>query len=98
MSRRLVYEFAAPVEGLTGRLYQVRAYGSLRANGMWVGSLDFLPEDGSPVVCAPNETEQSSLRALVGWASRLEPTYFDGALDRALRNAARHAEHPAPRP
>jgi hypothetical protein len=80
---RLIYEFADPVRTSAGTLYVVRVYGRPRQDGIWEGWLAF----STPTVTltTPRETTQSSADDLQYWATGLEPTYLEGAFQRAVR-------------
>jgi hypothetical protein len=81
-----VYEFAATVRGPDQIPYVARVYGMQRADGTWEGWLEFSnPAVG--VLSTDRETTQSNLDHLTYWATGLEPTYLEGALDRALRRS-----------
>ena len=81
----LIHEFATEVRDADGHLYKARAFGRERTNGTWIGWLEFSPRGtGGIVRRSPIETTQSNRRALVYWATGLEPVYLEGALARAL--------------
>jgi hypothetical protein len=66
-----------------GVAYRAEAWGRRREeDGLWEGSLLFLPDQGPPLRTG-RETTQSSLDTLTYWATGLEPIYLEGALDRA---------------
>ena len=66
-----------------GRAYRMRVRGEQRADGFWDAWLEFVPEDGSAVLRTEHDTLQRSREDLAFWASGLEPTYLDGAFERA---------------
>ena len=81
----LIHEFGTGVRDTDGHLYKARAFGRERTNGTWIGWLEFSPRGtGGIVRRSPIETTQSNRRALVYWATGLEPVYLEGALARAL--------------
>ena len=81
----LIHEFATGVRDADGHLYKARAFGRERTNAPWIGWLEFSPRGtGGIVRRSPIETTQSNRRALVYWATGLEPVYLEGALARAL--------------
>ena len=81
----LIHEFATGVRDADGHLYKARAFGRERTNGTWIGWLEFSPRGtGGIVRRSPIETTQSNRRALVYWATGLEPVYLEGALERAI--------------
>ena len=84
----LVHEFRAVVRDADGHLYRARVMGRQRADGTWIGWLEFSPRGSGGVVRRTRrETTQPSREALRYWATGLEPTYLEGALERALRAA-----------
>ena len=87
--KHLVHEYAAKVIGADGRRYRVSACASERADGRWVGWLEF-DADGS-VLRTGRETTQPDFTCLEYWAQGVEPIYLEGALDRARRDAEDHA-------
>jgi hypothetical protein len=81
----LIHDFAAVVRDPDGHLYRVRAFGRLRSDGTWVGSLQFTPRGSGGIVWrSPHETTQPNQLALRYWALGLEPVYLEGALERAI--------------
>jgi hypothetical protein len=79
-----IHEFAEAVPGPDQTLYAARVYGQPREDGTWEGWLEF----SNPLVGTlptDRETTQSNQGQLTYWATGLEPTYLEGALDRALR-------------
>ena len=82
----LVHERDIAITDSTGRLYDcVRVYALPQAGGTSAGIIEFLPVDGGAGVRSGRETTQSTPDAVAYWATGLEPIYFEGALDRALR-------------
>jgi hypothetical protein len=53
--------------------------------GTWQAWIEFTSLDGSRVVRTDRETTQSTLEGVAYWATGLERTFLQGALDRALR-------------
>jgi len=80
----LIHTFLEAYRGTDGVLYSVRVFGQGRADGTWIGWLDFTDPTGR-VLKTDRETTQSSAAQVKYWAQGLETTYFDGALDRAKR-------------
>jgi len=76
---------------------RVLVYAERQAAGLWVAWVEFVSASGDKVVQTDRETTQSTLRGVTGWATGLQPAYFEGALDRALRRTgpARVAAAPA---
>jgi hypothetical protein len=66
-----------------GARYIVRLYGDQRADGTWIGWIEFEAMDSGVTLRTGRETTQSNQEQLTYWASGLEPTYFDGAFSRA---------------
>jgi hypothetical protein len=66
-----------------GARYIVRLYGDQRADGTWIGWIEFEAMDSGVTLRTGRETTQSNQEQLTYWASGLEPTYFDGAFARA---------------
>ena len=85
----LIQEFKNEVLSRNGVRYVVLVYGERRPDGNWEGWLEFRPEKGASSLRTGRETTQPDRNALVYWASGLEPIYFEGALDRALRAEGR---------
>lgn len=83
----LLHEFRDPHRSSDGTLYRVAAVGRERPGGTWEGWLEFTPLPGGVPLVTPRETSQPNRKAAVYWAHGLEPIYFDGALERALRAA-----------
>jgi len=80
----LLQEYAATVSGPDDTTYFVRSYGEERADGTWIGWLEFHPADlTKPVLLTEQETSQPNRTAVEYWATGLEPVYFEGALERA---------------
>lgn len=84
----LIFEHTARIESDEGEVYLPRTYGRERADGTWVGWLEFYPENGEgPFLRTDQETTQPNRAALVYWASGLEPVYIEGAFARAAEFA-----------
>jgi hypothetical protein len=86
----LIDERPEHVWGAEGRPYVVRVYGQPRADGTWIGWIEFVALDGASVLRTGSETTQSSREQVAYWASGLEALYFEGAFRRA-QPAAAHA-------
>jgi len=79
----LLQEYTSVVAGPDGSIYSVRSYGEERADGTWIGWLEFEPEDlEEPTLATDQETSQPNRTALEYWATGLEPVYFEGAFER----------------
>ena len=81
--RELVMEYAIDVVARDGRSRRPYAWGEGRADGTWVGWLEFVDPAGGPVARTGQETSQPDRGALAYWASGLQPSYLEGALARA---------------
>ena len=68
-----------------GRAYLARVCGRQAEDRLWEGWIEFDPQDGSPMLRTPRETEQPKRTDLEYWATGLTVTYLEGALARALR-------------
>lgn len=80
----LLQEYTALVTGPDGTIYRVRSYGEERADGTWIGWLEFEPEDPEePTLATDQETSQPNRAAVEYWATGLEVVYFEGAIERA---------------
>jgi hypothetical protein len=80
----LLQEYTAQVTGPDGITYSVRSYGEERADGTWVGWIEFEPDDPEePTLTTEQETSQPNRTAVEYWATGLEPVYFEGAFERA---------------
>ena len=80
----LMQEYATALTDRDGTTYTVRSYGEERADGTWIGWLEFEPDDpDEPTLVTEQETSQPNRTAVEYWASGLEPVYFEGAFARA---------------
>lgn len=81
---KLLQEYTSIVVDRDGTSYVVRSYGDERADGTWIGWIEFHPDDPSePVLKTDQETSQPNQMDLEYWATGLEPVYFEGAFQRA---------------
>lgn len=81
---KLLQEYTTAVVGPDGTEYVVRSYGDERADGTWIGWLEFHPTDATkPVLQTDQETSQPNQVGVEYWATGLEPVYFEGAFARA---------------
>jgi len=69
---------------------RARIYAERLDTGRWGGFIEFVAADGTRSVRSPRETTQRNLDDMAYWATGLEPTYFEGALDRALSKPTAH--------
>ncbi|HWP42192.1 MAG TPA: hypothetical protein VNO14_03075 [Blastocatellia bacterium] len=84
----LIQQYAHLLTDESGITYRAFAYGQSRADGTWEGWIEFHPVKGThPVLRTGRETTQPDRSALAYWASGLEPVYFEGAFDRAIRSS-----------
>jgi hypothetical protein len=80
-----------------GRVYTAQACGRERADGIWEGWLEFVPDDGSVVLRSGRETTQPNLADLEYWATGITAVYLEGAMERTLTSPTVVAE-PPPQP
>jgi hypothetical protein len=80
---RLLQQFEALL-ARGGETYTVSVYGRSRPADTWIGWLVFERQRDGRRFSTPAETTQPDEPAIIYWASGLEKTYLDGALDRAL--------------
>ena len=95
----LVHERLLEISDAQGRSFgRVLIYAERQPEGTWAAWVEFVSASGDRVVQTDRETTQSTLRDVVYWALGLQTTYFEGALDRALRRTpeARTAAAPTP--
>jgi hypothetical protein len=78
----LVYEYMEPFRLDAGQPFVVRVYGQERSDGTWIGWLTFVGTDGL-VRRTARETTQSTREHLVYWATGLQPSFVEGAFNRA---------------
>lgn len=99
--RELVHEKMIDLSGPDGTLYD-RAHVYAEPNGRttWAGSVEFVSAGGGPTLSTGHETTQSNVEGVAYWATGLEPVYFEGALNRALRRSreAKPEDDTAPLP
>jgi len=87
----VILTYQATLSMPSGRTYRPRACGHRRADGLWEGWLEFLPDDATPAVRSGRETTQPNLVDLEYWATGVTPVYLQGALERALLPPVRPA-------
>jgi hypothetical protein len=78
----LILELTYTVVDDHGNREQASVRGEPGRDGLWHGWLEFSADSGR-VLRTGQETEQSTRDALVYWATGLEPTYLEGAFQRA---------------
>ena len=80
----LIQECETKVLDANGVTYRAVVYGKERADGTWVGWIEFRPAGGGePARRTGQETSQPNRDALAYWATGLEPVYIDGAFSRS---------------
>ena len=80
----LLQEYTSVITSPDGSNYTVRSYGEERADGTWIGWLEFEPEDPEDLtLMTDQETSQPNRTAVEYWATGLEAVYFEGAFERA---------------
>src|SRR5258705_8977660 len=95
----LVHERLLELSDAQGTSFRrVLVYAERQPAGTWVGWVEFVSASGDRVVQTGRETTQSTLRDVVYWATGLQTTYFEGALDRALRRSPEARASTAPTP
>lgn len=86
---QLVHERLLELTDPQGTAYRrVLVYAEREPAGTWVAWVEFVSASGDKVVQTDRETTQSTLDGVAYWATGLQPTYFEGALDRASRRTA----------
>jgi hypothetical protein len=88
---RVLLTYSTTLATPGGRTYRPRACGRERPDGTWEGWLEFLPDDATPILRSERETSQPNLVDLEYWATGVTPVYLEGALERTLTPAPRHA-------
>jgi hypothetical protein len=86
----LIHRFASRVVDEAGLAYAACVYGEQPAH-VWQGWIVFFPVDGGRPLATDRETSQPNRGALEYWASGLQSTYLDGALQRAMARQPAHA-------
>jgi hypothetical protein len=81
----LVHTFGDVVRDPEGRGYAVSVHALERIDGIWETWLEFRGLGREVSLRTRRESEQPDRPAVVNWASRLQPSYLDGALLRATR-------------
>lgn len=89
-----VYDEQLEVDGVR---YDIWAYGEPQGH-VWFGWLEFVPVAGGVCLRTPRETTQPNREALAYWASGLQPVYFEGAYQRAVRHGRTDAVSQLPAP
>jgi hypothetical protein len=79
----LIQQRGEHIRDAEGGAFAVRVLGQPRADGTWIGWVEFASLDGATVLRTGPETTQSSREQVAYWASGLEALYFEGAFRRA---------------
>jgi hypothetical protein len=90
--------FDTPVSDRNGRLYQPKACGRERDDGMWEGWLEFQDVQTGQVIRTSRETTQPNRTDIQYWATGLTSVYLEGALERTLAAPAPRRVEQAPPP
>jgi hypothetical protein len=80
----VLVQFQEPLSGSGNTLYTARVCGRPAPDGGWEGWIEFVSDDGSPILRSRRETRQPDRDALVYWATGLTQIYLEGALARTL--------------
>src|SRR5258705_12609736 len=80
-----VHRFSDVVRDPEGRGYGASVHASERIDGFWETWLEFRGLGRDVTLRTRREPEQPNRRAVLYWASGLQPSYLDGALLRATR-------------
>src|SRR6266581_8734820 len=83
MEPLLLQTFDTPFIDSSSETYDVQAYAQSRPEDTWQGRLIFTRRGDGKSLATGVETTQPSMEAVQYWATGLEPTYFEGAFDRA---------------
>ena len=81
----LVHTYAEVVRDPEGRGYAASVHALERVDGLWETWLEFQGLGRDVTLRTNRESEQPNRRAVLYWASGLQPSYLDGALLRATR-------------
>jgi hypothetical protein len=83
-----VQQYAPILKGPRGEPFIARAYMRRPRGSLWEAWLVFLSLRTGKILETARETTQGKRAHILYWASGLEPTYLQGALERALRRRA----------
>lgn len=81
----LIQELSHAVQDADGTFYSPAAVGAQRRDRTWAGWIEFREIGGAKVLRTNRETTQPNQGALAYWAAGLQPSYLEGAFDRARR-------------
>jgi hypothetical protein len=79
----LMLELTTLVRDQDGIDYTVQVWGQGRADGTWIGWLEFVSVVSGERLRTDVETTQSNREGVAYWATGLQPTYLSGAFPRA---------------
>jgi hypothetical protein len=95
----LVHERLLELSDAQGTSFRrILVYAERQPAGTWAAWVEFVSASGDRVVQTDRETTQNTLRDVVYWAMGLQTTYFEGALDRALRRTPTAIASTSPTP
>jgi hypothetical protein len=81
----VVHTYSEVVRDPEGRGYVASVHALERIDGIWETWLEFRGLGRDVTLRTRRESEQANRRAVLYWASGLQPSYLDGALLRATR-------------
>jgi hypothetical protein len=67
----VLFLYDTPLTLTEGPSYSPRACGREMEDGLWEGWIEFLPDDGSPVLRSRRETVQPNRETAIYWATGL---------------------------
>lgn len=94
----LLRTFDERIADSSGSRYRPRVCARKRDDGSWEGWLEFVPEDGAPVLRSERETTQPNRVDAEYWASGLSAVYAQGSLARTLEPVKPVHRSPPERP
>lgn len=80
-----IQEYQQPLQDGDGALFSPVVVGTQRSDGTWAGWIEFREIGGARVLRTNRETTQPNQGAVAYWASGLQPSYLEGAFQRARR-------------
>lgn len=81
----LVQQFESPVVYRDGQTYTAFVRGRMRSDRRWEAWLEFRRDRDGRIFHTPIETTQPDRERVLYWATALGTAYFEGAIDRAMR-------------
>src|SRR5687768_15151376 len=86
--RQVVHERSLELTDGKGTVYaHLLVWAEPQPGGTWQGWIEFFTSDRKGRVSTDRETTQSTLEGVAYWATGLQPTYLEGALERARRHS-----------